>query len=487
MAKLNTLIVLGMVWLLLGFQKFAFAQEAVATHYLAFQMFTGAPDTSLPIGGSGRMPLSPPPNKDEMSRFVQRLVEKIGTTGNTQTKLAFIIGPLSFDHTDTQLRQMIKDAFEIAIEQNIAVGFHIDDSMFWARRSDLWSNPANIEWLDWEGTLNTGRRLDWGAEPTEIPPQICLNSPAIQTAVQHLASDVIGSAISDGIATLEAQDKAELFAGVIAGWETQIGRDFKTGQYLGYCALTNRGFSRQHPPPDLDKEREQVVQDFIDLWASGIAKAGVNPEKIYSHTAVVSEQTYQSLPERSSVSYSQVNQFAPPSVSFGLHYHPGFSTYPQQGLMQQLYDELEKHGSPAWASSEGANISPDSLTSGGSMETYLADMFNHGAALVNIFGWGIGDEATANPFRVAAESPDSLSAYRKFLGGETLIEGEYVFSDLPARVQIIQSKLPLWINQNPSRQSEIESLMLQLQQYIDDNNFQQASSTADEILAIINP
>ncbi len=488
MARLGIHIVFGMVGvgLLLSFQGFASAQETSATRYLAFQMFTGAPDTSIPIGGSGRNALSQPPTKDEMSHFVQRLIDDIGTTGQAETKLAFIIGPLAFDHTDSQLRQMIGDAFEIALEQDIAVGFHIDDSMFWARRSDLWEDRANVEWLDWEGTTNTGRRLDWGVEPTTIFPQMCFNSPAIQAAVHHLANNVIGSAVSDGMATLEAQGKAELFAGVIAGWETQIGRDFETNQYVGYCALTNRGFNREQPPQDLDSEREQVVQAFIELWAGGLAEAGVDTAKIYSHTAVTSIQTYEEMEDRSVLTYSQINQFAPPSVSFGAHYNPGFSTYPQEGLMEQLYDELEKRGSPAWASAEGANVMPFSLSSGGNMETYLAWMFNHGAALVNIFGWGVGSETDGNPFRIAAEAPDSLVAYRKFLGGDRLVEGDYVFPDLPNRIQIIQTQLPVWLEQNPSRRSEVEPLLLQLDQYLTENNLKEASRIADEILTLIN-
>ena len=52
--------------------------------------------------------------------------------------------------------------FDLALETDVAVGFHIDDSMFWARRKDLWSDPNNVEALDWDGTPCTGRRLDWG-------------------------------------------------------------------------------------------------------------------------------------------------------------------------------------------------------------------------------------------------------------------------------------------------------------------------------------
>ncbi|MBC8087364.1 MAG: hypothetical protein H7Z40_08850 [Phycisphaerae bacterium] len=50
------------------------------------------------------------------------------------------------------------------------------------------------------------------------------------------------------------------------------------------------------------------------------------------------------------------------------------------------------------------------------METYLARHFNHGAALVTIFSWGIGGDALRDgAFRVVTQGPESISAYRKFL------------------------------------------------------------------------
>lgn len=51
------------------------------------------------------------------------------------------------------------------------------------------------------------------------------------------------------------------------------------------------------------------------------------------------------------------------------------------------------------------------------METYLARMFNHGAALVTIFSWGIEGERGrfTNPFRLVTESPEAIAAYQKFL------------------------------------------------------------------------
>ena len=38
---------------------------------------------------------------------------------------------------------------------------------------------------------------------------------------------------------LQQLNRPVLFAGVIAGWETMIGQDFKTGEYLGFgrCSI----------------------------------------------------------------------------------------------------------------------------------------------------------------------------------------------------------------------------------------------------------
>src|SRR5207253_1445003 len=152
---------------------------------------------------------------------------------------------------DAGTTKFIELAFDLALETDVAVGFHIDDSIFWSRRKDLWSDPKNVEALDWDGTPCMGRRLDWGKEPTEAPPQMCFNSKVIQREVQQ-RSALIGNAIHAGVKKLQDRQQPELFAGVIAGWETMIGQDFKTGKYLGYRALINRGFSRDHPPQDMD-------------------------------------------------------------------------------------------------------------------------------------------------------------------------------------------------------------------------------------------
>lgn len=469
------------------------------TRYLAFQIFTYSPNPMSASMGEGANHRSAGfPDKAALSAYIDDIKRRIGAIGNKQTRLAVVLGPLSFDHTDAEVTKFIKLGFELAVEKNVAIGFHIDDSMFWGKRKDLWSDPKNVEAMDWDGEPSTGRRLDWGKEPSQAPPQMCFNSKVIKREVQ-LRSTLLGKAIQAGVSKLRDLKTPDLFAGVIAGWETMIGQDFKTGKYLGYRALLNRGFTRRHPPQDMDLERQKVVQEFIELWTTGLADAGVPPQKIYSHTAFLSrrafglnddkEITY--MKREKEASYSQHNHFAPPSVAFGKNHRPGFSTYPQPGLYDDIYTELAKHKQVGWASSEGTNMQPESGPgqTGMNMETYLAKMFNHGATLVTIFSWGVGGEANKNMgFRVVTEGEEALQAYRKFLKGEPLVEakseGTTLQERLPAKIRKIQSELPAWI-QKTHNQALVEPLMQKLDAALKAKDFTQAEKVADEILKLM--
>jgi hypothetical protein len=293
MLRFIKLLILASLLALACKQMPAAAQEKPQTgetRYLAFQIFTSSPDPKRAVSSEGLQPLGNLPDKSALRPYVDDIKGRIGTVGAPNTRLAVIFGPISFDHTDAEVTRFIDMAFRLALETDVAVGFHLDDSMFWAKRKDLWSDPKNVEAMDWDGTPSTGRRLDWGRKPSEAPPQMCFNSKAILREVQQ-RSTLIGKAIQAGVRQLQQRNRPELFAGVIAGWETMIGQDFQTNKYLGYRALLNRGFSRQHPPQDMDGEREKVVQEFIEHWTDGLAEAGVSPQKIYSHTAFLSHRT----------------------------------------------------------------------------------------------------------------------------------------------------------------------------------------------------
>ena len=103
----------------------------------------------------------PPPPQD-LRKVISDLRDRIDAEGTSGRRLGFFLGPLAFDNTDEQVRKLISSGFQTALETGVAVGFHIDDSMFWGQLKEL-NTPQNIEWLDWNGELNTGRRLNWSS------------------------------------------------------------------------------------------------------------------------------------------------------------------------------------------------------------------------------------------------------------------------------------------------------------------------------------
>ncbi|MBC7894605.1 MAG: hypothetical protein H7066_04280 [Cytophagaceae bacterium] len=389
------------------------------TRYLAFQIFEGGPDPAIPFD---RPPLVYTPAV-KVAAMARDIVATIGTTGSQRAMLAVILGPISFDHTDAEARQIIDDGFAIARAENIAVGFHIDDSMFWSKRTDLMGDPANVEWTDFAGTRASGLKLDW-AHP---PARMCFNAPSIRSEVTRRARDVIGARIRSHVATLQTEGKESLFGGVIAGWETHMGHDVSTDSPVGFHALANRGFGPGNPPADVGAEIASIVAEFVDLWTTGLTQGGINPARIYTHVSFLTRTKYAEFVATGTVPASMtyetlVNRLPSsqhPSVAFAASARPGFSTYPTAGLFEQIAEERLLHGNPAWASSEGTNLLPPGPAgnSNMSMETYLARSFNHGATLVTVYSWGIGGASLrhTNPFRIVTEGPEALAAYRRFL------------------------------------------------------------------------
>ncbi|HZK81093.1 MAG TPA: hypothetical protein VFC46_08505, partial [Humisphaera sp.] len=123
------------------------------TRYLAFQIFTYGPNPIIPVMGEGTHPQPARfPERAGLRDYIGDIKQRIGAVGDPQTRLAVMLGHLSFDHGDAEVTRFIEVGFELALETDVAVGFHIDDSMFWARRKDLWSDPNNVEAMDWDGT-----------------------------------------------------------------------------------------------------------------------------------------------------------------------------------------------------------------------------------------------------------------------------------------------------------------------------------------------
>ena len=389
------------------------------------------------------------------------------------------------------MRKLISAGFDIALDTGVAIGFHVDNSMFWSQLKILNARDS-IEWLDWQGQLNTGQRLDWSLTPIKIMPQLCLNSKAVREAVSARAA-LIGNEIAKGVERLEAAHKTDLFIGVIAGWETRIGRDFDTGKYLGYCALTNAGYGPDNPPPNPEAALGEITKEFIGFWAQSLITGGVPADKVFSHIAFQSlalrELVKTENPGKDNPPYLRAINYTPPAVAFCDQCKPGFSTYPQPGLLEQWHDELNKHGNPPWASCEGTAVDPGAAERSGkgmSMEGYLGNMFNHGAVLVNVFGWGVGDRN--NPFRKIAENDAAVAAYQKFLRGEALHETPIAFPAIPPdgfidNMHKLQAELPGWIQKNGPTQ--VKDNVAQLQKALNDKLYDVAAQAVRAILDTI--
>jgi hypothetical protein len=276
---------------------------------------------------------------------------------------------------------------------------------------------------------------------------MCYNAPAIVAAAKDRAG-LIGAEIKQELDILKSAGQEHLFAAVIAGSETHIGRDFETDRPLGFRALAHRRFSEKNPPADLDAERVSVVKEWMELWANSLHAAGTPREKIFCHIAF----TDQGLRHGGAAkSYAEKVAFALPEVAFSAAYRPGFSTYPEGRTLEQIYAVLDQHGSPGWISAEGTNVSPTGMPGEPTMETYLAKTFDRGAVLVNIFSWGIGGESMRNNFfRRATENPEALTAYAKFLRHQPLVTTATGFSAeaFQNKIRRIQSEFPLWVQKS---------------------------------------
>ena len=388
--------------------------------YLAFQKF--ASGTMEPDGDY--VPLLPLRDKVEIESFIQLIRGEIGFETLDNRKIAVIIGPIALDHSRTSITKLINDSFDLALENDMAIGFHLDDGMFWARREDLWRDPENIEWQDWQGTLSESRYVDWVQR--RLAPQMCFNSPKVKAAMKEFLEH-IAQTIKLRLDELALQNKSYLFAGLITGWETSLDEEFSTKKTLGYHALANRGFSATNPPTDLDLERYQIVYEYIEFMASSVINQGIPKEKVYGHVAVFSERLYTQLAAQNpqlEESYIEINGFATTTSVINPEFQPGFSTYPAEGVFDQIYESLDITNNSNWISSEGVNmvLGNPPINPGYGMESYLARHYNHGAKMVNLFAFGLRGDPFTDALNDAVQGPDAITVYQEFLRGKILVE-----------------------------------------------------------------
>jgi hypothetical protein len=395
-----------------------FAAEPSALQYLLFQIFLGGPDPRTGIYLKNR-------SKDDILRITRQIATVARPArGDPDRILGFAVGPIAMDQGEDDARSVIRDAFDIAWETDMAVALHLDDYMFWAqaRMPDgrlLRAAEGTTEWKDWWETPAQGLEIGW-LPNVKLAPQICYESPKVKGFTTYWTKDVIGREVKRQFDRLVQAGKARLFAGIIAGWESNLAH--------GYCSLSRLGYSAQNPPADFDHEREQVLQSHIESWAKGIADAGIPRDLIFTHLGPIAKRDYEkltaTLPRSRIREIPQSTAFRAFWAAFNSYSSPGFSAYPDDGRFADIYQAVRAYGRGTWAMAEGTNVvlGAPPKRSPLAWETYLARSFNHGARIVDLFGGFQGEGA--GEFGRSTESEQAIAAYRKFLQGDALVEDQ---------------------------------------------------------------
>jgi len=399
---------------------------------------------------------------DSLLQMVNEVKKAVGTTGDgVRRQLGFgilmreiVLLPPEMKPEEVA-RQWITDAFEVGRETDMAVLIHLDNQLFWEGRPDLWQDPDNVEWIDWEGTTLPGRYIDWGFLVLP-PPHMCFKSPKVRAEISRQLKEVVAPTILAGVKKLEAEGKGHLFVGV--GISSELNIDDYTGldgrnprlakrmiednaprAVLGYNALRYMGYGPDNPPEDFHRTLEEVVQEYGEFLAKQLVEAGIPKEKLYGHVALGNGMTW---PPR----MKKYPAHGPPWVAINRYSRPGWSMYSFAVDWEDLYELLEEHGNPVWGQMEGNPLTamkaeleagedreaPSVAAQGNArgmltlyadrlMTTsdYLHACYDHNARLVHLLGWD--QENVPGIVDLCAKTlkmPETLATIHKFLKSE---------------------------------------------------------------------
>jgi hypothetical protein len=338
-------------------------------------------------------------------------------------------GPMLLTQSTDEMAEQMNACFDMAEKFDIPVYFQLDDvnnyTTYFGNGAEtkFYEDPSMCEWIAFpkEGESYGGEELygelprfwfNWGSWMcAEAFPNLA-SEKFQQLVVEQLKTGVLVP-LTERLKRLEEMDKEYLFAGLSVGWETHIPdyssdnpllminqenppKDSRTGRTMqhfemsayGYGALHSLGYDQER----LEKEAKeksisvddlrksllyQVIHDYSELLSKTVWEAGVERNKIFTHTV-------------SYASFSGIeNPFTPPIWCAVNDYSiPGYTMSPvtckyNLDVMKEKILESDSD-MPYFANAEGyaAGVNEEEEAT-----KYFDELFDNGALVVTAFGY----------------------------------------------------------------------------------------------------
>jgi len=358
---------------------------------------------------------------------------------DSQYKYAFgLSGPMLLTQSIQEMRDEINLAFNAAEKYNVPVYFQLDDCNNYTTQFGNGATPKfyqNPDWCEWVSFPKFGER--WGGQSNGRLPYYWFNwgsymhaeaFPSFQSdglrkfVVNQLQKGVL-EPLNERYDKLRKVGREYLFAGMSIGWETHI-PDYSISNTILHVSpyslpvnilkndrmeaweASKYGYNSLNMLNKSTYDIEalyKVIHDYSELLAKTAYDSGIPKQKIFTHM----------------VGFMSANPglrttFSPPVWAAVNNYSiPGFTLSPVTCPynIAALISEINKADSDQqnFVCAEGyARGLSESFSKA---DQYFSSMFDNGAALVTVFGWGIESESSmfavshspANPFVMAAK------------------------------------------------------------------------------------
>ena len=361
---------------------------------------------------------------------------------DSPVKYAFgLPGPMLLTQSPQQMREQVNQAFDLAEQYNVPVYFQLDDINNYTSEFGNDAHPKfyeEPEWCEWvgqpaDGDSQGGRSFDrlprywfnWGAWRFS-PAFPNLASPGFNRFVKKQLAEGVLPALVDRYELLKAGGKEYLFAGMAIGWETHI-PDY-SGDNPIYAVNPNAlpfskhqndrmapweaskyGYAALHTLGIKSYDREalyRVIRNYSASLARVVFEAGIPKHKIFTHTIGLK-----------SVRPELETTFAPPIwVAVNPYSTPGFTMSPEtcpydlEVIKSEISraDSTQKHFANAEGYARGLNKDVETASA------YLNSMFNQGALITTVFGWGRESATSAFAVSHSPYSPFVIAAKELF-------------------------------------------------------------------------